>query len=545
MKTAFGWKHGLMTAIIGLVGSAFGIGAPGGLTVAQIDYTQAACNLDCSAKLSWTTPAEGTPTGYKIYRRMAAHEQPTLAGTVGADTTTFTDSTATVGQTYLYTVTTTDADGESAESEAVSFRKVVNMATTANGTWSLSGTMTTSWGNYKIAHLNDGNVSTGTRIEGAGSFTYLFSDTLKPVVTVVRLYRTTDVNVGSDETLSGLLSSASDLVEIRNHSASPSAQTWASGQWSVCNVDSYFSGSTWTGFRYGNGNWYPGLGEFEAYGFIPSTLLGSPSVAEPIVGDSEAVLSWTGAANAASYTVYRKVGEGAWTSVANGLTACVYKDTGLADGTVYTYRVAAVASNGDESSAAEGVTITAQATATEIPSAYGLAAAAIDFTQAACNIDCSAQLSWSLVSAANYDKVRVYRFLQGHEDETPAPIATLDKATTTYADTTAVVGQAYVYKVACYDSTTDSAGPLSAALAYVRSQNIAKHDVNGTWTKTGDPLTTWGNWQTFANLSDGVAGTGSGIRIEGNGTLVFTFTSTARRSGLLKSTEARATSQPA
>ena len=68
MTTSHNGKLGLVMAIIGLAGGVFGIDAPTGLSVAQIDYTQAACNIDCSARLSWTAPAEGAPTGYKVYR---------------------------------------------------------------------------------------------------------------------------------------------------------------------------------------------------------------------------------------------------------------------------------------------------------------------------------------------------------------------------------------------------------------------------------------------------------------------------------------------
>ena len=71
--------------------------APTGLSVAAIDYTQAACNIDGSAQLSWTAPA-GSPTGYNVYRRIAANENPTLAGTDAAPTTTYPAQTHKIGQ---------------------------------------------------------------------------------------------------------------------------------------------------------------------------------------------------------------------------------------------------------------------------------------------------------------------------------------------------------------------------------------------------------------------------------------------------------------
>lgn len=168
MATFDGVKSVLMTAVIGFIGSAFGIGVPTGLAVAPIDYTQAACNIDCSARLSWTAPAEGTPTGYKVYRRLAAHEHPTLAGSVGADTTSFTDSTATVGALYSYTVTAVDGDGESAESNAVSYRKVKLISGTGCGSWSITEGTVDTGNKFTLAGLYDGSTATGTRSGGVG-----------------------------------------------------------------------------------------------------------------------------------------------------------------------------------------------------------------------------------------------------------------------------------------------------------------------------------------------------------------------------------------
>ena len=339
------------TASLIAAGAASAADAPTGLAVAAIDYTQASCNIDCSARLSWTAPA-GSPTAYNVYRRIAANETPTLAGMVAAPTTTFTDTTATVGQTYLYTVTAVDAGGESAESAAVSYRKVENVATTANGTWSKSGAATT-WGSFSIANLNDGNVSTADRIEGGGSFTYVFSDN-KPIVSRVRVYANEVYNPGSTyQILSGLRNSVSDVVDIRNPSATPDKLTFTSGAWTSYTVHNSFADTAWTGFRYGGGASYPMLCELEAYGYFSASLLGAPSGLATEVVDNEVALSWTAGANAASYKVYRKPDGGAWTAIASGLSGCSYTDATAERGNTYIYRVAAVSAAGDELSSSE------------------------------------------------------------------------------------------------------------------------------------------------------------------------------------------------
>jgi len=499
MDTLFDRKRGLVLVLVGLIGSAFGIEAPTGLTVGQVDYTQAACNIDCSARLSWTAPAEGTPTGYKIYRRLAAHEHPTLAGTVGADTTTFTDSTAAVGRLYSYTVTATDAGGESAESSAVSYRKLENVALASKGNATLNNP---TLGSGAVANANDGalnNVVLGGN--SAEHFLVMsFKDGCRPCLEHVRLnFGEWGTGNKTQKFYGTVLRNGTAVATEFNGSSSIGTHTFTQNAWNQFPVAAALRNDIWTSFTFGGGNWYGNCRELEAYGYLADSpaLLGTPILAAPFAGDAEAFLTWSSAANAASYAIYRKVGEGAWMPLASGLTKCFYKDTGLTSGTTYTYRVAAVAANGDESSAAAGVAFTAQ-TPTDIPPAYGLAAAAIDFTQAACNIDCSAQLSWSLVSAANYDKVRVYRFIAGHEDETPAPVTTLDKATTAYTDVAAVVGQAYLYKVACYNSATDTEGPMSDALAYIRLENVVLAS-KGNLTLNGPTLENG----AVANVNDG------------------------------------------
>ena len=350
MRTIRNIRHGLAVAIIAFAGNVFGIGAPTGLSVAPINYTQAACNIDCSAKLSWTAPAEGAATGYKIYRRIAAAETPTLAGTVDAATTSFTDSTATVGQLYLYTVTAVDAEGESEESASVSYRKVENVATKANGTWTNSGSLTSG---YSLSNLNDGNTATFSRIEGWGGFYYTFS-ARKFYVHYVRLFAVTPWNANANvQPLSGLRESTTDKVDVRNPSAAPAADTFAPGAWTVYTVHDSFADTAWTGFLWGGSNIYPMFSEFEAYGYMPSILLGAPVDLTAEVADGKVVLSWTAAANAASYKVYRKLEDGDWAAVASDVSGGSYTDVSVERGKTYIYRIAALSAAGDELSSSE------------------------------------------------------------------------------------------------------------------------------------------------------------------------------------------------
>lgn len=476
MATFDGVKSVLMTAVIGFIGSAFGIGAPTGLAVAPIDYTQAACNIDCSARLSWTAPAEGTPTGYKVYRRLAAHEHPTLAGSVGADATSFTDSTATVGALYSYTVTAVDGDGESAESTALTYRRVKRVSGADCGAWSITEGSVDTANKFTLAGLYDGTTTTGTRSHEWTTYADTFS---KPtILSAVRVLRPADYwgTAQGSYYLKGYKAGSSEVVNFVKAASDQSStliDTTGNGTWEVHATHADYAETTFSMVTIRSAPaYFSFFNEIEYYGYQPSALLSNaPVIKAPTLGDSEVLISWAPVEQAVSYSVYRKAGEGAWETVAQGLTALDYRDAGLTPGATYTYRVASVVANGDEESAEEGVTVTAVATA-DSRVAFDLTVLPFDFTQASCNLDCNPTLSWSLLTSSSYDKVRVYRFLKGHEDETPAPIATLDKAMTTYTDTGAIAGQPYAYRVACYDSATDTEGPLSDVVECIKVENM-------------------------------------------------------------------------
>jgi PKD repeat protein len=77
----------------------------------------------------------------------------------------------------------------------------------------------------------------------------------------------------------------------------------------------------------------------------------SPSVFSARIGLDTAILSWSSsaAADLAGYTLYRQIRTGGFEPVATGLADTFYVDQGLVFGTPYTYYVAAVDLNGNES----------------------------------------------------------------------------------------------------------------------------------------------------------------------------------------------------
>ena len=85
--------------------------------------TSSASAGNATVALTWNAPADGGSaiTGYRVYRSTSSGTE-TLFASVGASTTSFTDSTVGNGVTYYYQVTALNSVGESARSNETSAR---------------------------------------------------------------------------------------------------------------------------------------------------------------------------------------------------------------------------------------------------------------------------------------------------------------------------------------------------------------------------------------------------------------------------------------
>jgi fibronectin type 3 domain-containing protein len=163
-------------------------------------------------------------------------------------------------------------------------------------------------------------------------------------------------------------------------------------------------------------------------------------------GNKQVSLSWTGSANATGYKVYRGA---ALVATQAGTT---FVDTGLTNGTAYSYTV--VATNGSASSpASAAVSATPMAPAPGIPT--GLVATPGD---------ASMVLTWTAVSAAT--SYHVYR----------GGVLVGSPTAATWTDTGLTNGTAYTYYVKAVTDTTE--GTASASVV----ATPAKPPVNGTFT---------------------------------------------------------------
>jgi subtilisin family serine protease/fibronectin type 3 domain-containing protein len=176
----------------------------------------------------------------------------------------------------------------------------------------------------------------------------------------------------------------------------------------------------------------------------PSALMATP-------GDGHVALDWPDNAEADldGYRVYRRNADGSWSSLAT-VTASAYLNTGLANGTAYTYRVAAYDTSENESTPS----VEASATpldATRPGAPTGLAATAGDGQVA---------LDWADNTEADLDEYGVYR---RNTDGSWTELATVTESA--YTHTGLTNGTTYTYHVTARDGAGNESGPSAEAPA--------------------------------------------------------------------------------
>jgi len=174
----------------------------------------------------------------------------------------------------------------------------------------------------------------------------------------------------------------------------------------------------------------------------PTAPPATPTALTATPANATVTLSWTAAAGATSYNVYRgttSYGQSA-TPVAVAIHGTTYANTGLTNGVTYYYRVAAFNAAGNSP---EGN----QAVATPVvppPAPTGLSATVVNG---------HVNLSWT--ASAGATSYSVYRGTTSY-GESATPIASGNVATT-YSDTSVTSGTTYYYRVAAFNAGGNSA----------------------------------------------------------------------------------------
>ena len=154
------------------------------------------------------------------------------------------------------------------------------------------------------------------------------------------------------------------------------------------------------------------------------------------VSGSSIVVTWEAAANAKTYTIYRKTKNTNWTVVANGVSGTSYTDKSVTAGETYTYTVRGVAADGRTMSKGydgTGKTATMPKPDSGVPANVTMKSAAVSGT--------SIVVTWE--AAANAKTYTIYRKTKN----TNWTVLVSGVSGTSYTDKSVTAGETYTYTV--------------------------------------------------------------------------------------------------
>ena len=347
---------------------------------------------NASVKLSWT--ASTGATSYNVYRGTTAGGEATAALATGITTTSYTDATVGNGTTYYYKVAAVNSGGTSPLSTEVSATPEPAAptaptgltATAANASVKLSWTASTGATSYNVYRgTTAGGEATAALATGITITSY--TDTSVSNGTAY-YYKLAAVNSGGTSPLStevsatpepsaptaptGLTATAGNASVKLSWTASTGATSYNVYRGTTTNGEATAALATgitiasYTDTTVSNGTTY--YYKVAAVNSGGTSGLSTEASATPLgnvppvpveltatAGNAEVMLHWSASSGATSYNLYRGTmpgGEGA-TPIAAGVRTTNYVNTGLANGTTYFYKVAAVNAEGISALSAE------------------------------------------------------------------------------------------------------------------------------------------------------------------------------------------------
>ena len=511
-----------------------------------------------AVRLAWTAPADPDVSSCSVYRSTSPSGPWGAAVATGLHVSSWTDSNATLGQTFYYCVTASDASAnESEKSDTAHAASADNLAPAAPTGLAVSevapdqgGTLSLSWTansepdvtSYTIYRATDG----GSATKLADSVTATsFIDAMAELGHVYTYAVTANDGSANESDKSQTVSASShDEVAPATPAGLSAIDTPADegGQvtlaWSA-NTDSDLSGyvvyridgSTATKLADVTGTSFvvDGLVDGTAYTFAVSAVDGShnesprsdtaaatphdnlaPSApgdvsAADVPGDSggSIALAWSAASGASHYAVYRSQTSGSGYVKLADVTTSNYVDTTATKGTRFYYVVTALDSADNESG--YSLQVDAVSKSNIAPNAPSTVSAADTPGDAGGSIG----VSWSAVTdAATYTILRA----AGSGSFEVLASGLVGQA---YTDTTAVRGTAFRYVVVAVDSDGNASVPSAEASA-ASLDNIAPSPVVLTTCDGGDTLATL-EWSAASDnvelagyeiwMKEGIAGT--------------------------------------
>ena len=338
---------------------------------------------------------------YKVYRKSAGTNWTTLASSVTG--TSYTDKTVQAGVTYTYTVKAYNSAGNL----SASYDKTGVTATALPGTVKLtaakadgSRSVTVTWAKadgavkYRVYRKTAGTDWTGIATVTGTSWTdktaqagTTYTYTVKACNSAGNLsanYDKTGVSAvtepGKVTLVSAQADSAGILVTWKAASGARSYQVYrktAASGWKL--LARNITDTEWKDITAAKGTAYTYTvravaddgttrGAYEAKGRTATVTKDSTTPANVVLGSAAAgkdgiTVTWSYAADARTYRVYRRTADTGWTIVARNAEGKSWTDTNVTKGTKYTYTVRGVSADGKVLSkgyTAAGVSATAK-----------------------------------------------------------------------------------------------------------------------------------------------------------------------------------------
>lgn len=313
--------------------------------------------------LSWTASTGTAPVTYSVFRGTTAGGEGTTAIATGLTGTSFTDSGLATGGTYYYEVAAVNAAGSSAPSSEATAKTLHPVLQIDAGGGPVGAFLADAGFNTGNEFSSSANVDLGgvnapapegvyQTVRWAPSFYYSLLNLTPGAAYVVRLHFAELSFTGPGQRVFNVAINGTNVLSNFDVFAAAGAQNKAVVK--EFPITGSANGSLSIAFSRGGVD-NPEIAGIEIYSATGSA--GSPG-STPVppaptgltasAGSAQIALTWSASSGASSYSVYRSTNSGGegMAALAAGLTSASFTDTGLANGTTYFYKVAAVNSAG-------------------------------------------------------------------------------------------------------------------------------------------------------------------------------------------------------